>query len=197
MGSLWSAPHMPQSCSDEIRGPFSAIFASSKCKAGLCLGKAGLRAWVEYSLQDSTWPFPLQDISPSCRFNDEEVCTCPDTSVIQQFSSVPWNSFNRGVLKSLYGFAPISVHCNKSSAIRFPVCIVNRENEQIIWPNTRSQNPQTLHFNRECHNTLLFLPLLILAFLGFNHWSSKAELMIPQILKWFNDALYCLPQSYS
>ncbi|XP_077162214.1 dopamine beta-hydroxylase [Paroedura picta] len=54
------------------------------------------------------------------RFNDEEVCTCPDTSVTQQFSSVPWNSFNKGVLKSLYDFAPISVHCNKSSAVRFP-----------------------------------------------------------------------------
>uniref|UniRef100_A0ACB8F1K8 Uncharacterized protein n=1 Tax=Sphaerodactylus townsendi TaxID=933632 RepID=A0ACB8F1K8_9SAUR len=54
------------------------------------------------------------------RFNDEEICTCPETSVTQQFSSVPWNSFNRDVLKSLYDFAPISVHCNKSSAVRFP-----------------------------------------------------------------------------
>ncbi|XP_053137684.1 dopamine beta-hydroxylase isoform X2 [Hemicordylus capensis] len=54
------------------------------------------------------------------RFDDEEVCTCPETSVTQQFSSVPWNSFNRDVLKSLYDFAPISVHCNKSSAVQFP-----------------------------------------------------------------------------
>ncbi|XP_066466871.1 dopamine beta-hydroxylase [Tiliqua scincoides] len=54
------------------------------------------------------------------RFNDEEVCTCPEASVTQQFSSVPWNSFNREVLKSLYDFAPISMHCNKSTAIRFP-----------------------------------------------------------------------------
>ncbi|XP_063000713.1 dopamine beta-hydroxylase [Elgaria multicarinata webbii] len=54
------------------------------------------------------------------RFNDEDICTCPETSVTQQFSSVPWNSFSRGVLKSLYDFAPISMHCNKSSAVRFP-----------------------------------------------------------------------------
>ncbi|KFV76170.1 Dopamine beta-hydroxylase, partial [Struthio camelus australis] len=54
------------------------------------------------------------------RFNDEEVCTCPQVSVPQQFASVPWNTFNRDVLKSLYGFAPISMHCNKSSAVRFP-----------------------------------------------------------------------------
>ncbi|KFQ99299.1 Dopamine beta-hydroxylase, partial [Opisthocomus hoazin] len=54
------------------------------------------------------------------RFNDEEVCMCPQVSVPQQFSSIPWNTFNRDVLKSLYGFAPISVHCNESSAVRFP-----------------------------------------------------------------------------
>ncbi|KAH0615471.1 hypothetical protein JD844_004760 [Phrynosoma platyrhinos] len=54
------------------------------------------------------------------RFNDEDVCTCPETSVTQQFALVPWNSFSRDVLKSLYDFAPISMHCNKSSAVRFP-----------------------------------------------------------------------------
>ncbi|XP_077821097.1 dopamine beta-hydroxylase isoform X3 [Macaca mulatta] len=54
------------------------------------------------------------------RFNNEEVCTCPQASVSQQFASVPWNSFNREVLKALYAFAPISMHCNKSSAVRFP-----------------------------------------------------------------------------
>nr|XP_020744109.1 dopamine beta-hydroxylase [Odocoileus virginianus texanus] len=53
------------------------------------------------------------------RFNSEEVCTCPQASVPEQFASVPWNSFNREVLKALYGFAPISMHCNKSSAVRF------------------------------------------------------------------------------
>ncbi|XP_004593508.2 dopamine beta-hydroxylase [Ochotona princeps] len=53
------------------------------------------------------------------RFNSEDVCTCPQASVPQQFASVPWNSFDREVLKALYGFAPISMHCNKSTAVRF------------------------------------------------------------------------------
>uniref|UniRef100_A0A5F9DQE3 Copper type II ascorbate-dependent monooxygenase C-terminal domain-containing protein n=1 Tax=Oryctolagus cuniculus TaxID=9986 RepID=A0A5F9DQE3_RABIT len=53
------------------------------------------------------------------RFNSEDVCTCPQASVPQQFASVPWNSFSRDVLRALYGFAPISMHCNKSSAVRF------------------------------------------------------------------------------
>ncbi|XP_047555231.1 dopamine beta-hydroxylase isoform X1 [Lutra lutra] len=54
------------------------------------------------------------------RFNAEEVCTCPQASVPEQFASVPWNSFSRDMLKAVYGFAPISVHCNKSTAVRFP-----------------------------------------------------------------------------
>ncbi|OWK10220.1 DBH, partial [Cervus elaphus hippelaphus] len=37
------------------------------------------------------------------RFNSEEVCTCPQASVPEQFASVPWNSFNREVLKALTG----------------------------------------------------------------------------------------------
>ncbi|XP_015427857.1 PREDICTED: dopamine beta-hydroxylase [Myotis davidii] len=53
------------------------------------------------------------------RFNSEEVCTCPQTSVPEQFASVPWNSFSRDVLQALYGFAPLAMHCNKSSAVRF------------------------------------------------------------------------------
>uniref|UniRef100_A0A8C5QVA4 Dopamine beta-hydroxylase n=1 Tax=Leptobrachium leishanense TaxID=445787 RepID=A0A8C5QVA4_9ANUR len=54
------------------------------------------------------------------RFNSEEVCTCPQVSVTEQYREVPWNSFSTEVLNSLYGFAPISEHCNKSSAVRFP-----------------------------------------------------------------------------
>ncbi|XP_021050319.1 dopamine beta-hydroxylase [Mus pahari] len=54
------------------------------------------------------------------RFSSEEVCTCPQASVPQQFASVPWNSFNRDMLKALYDYAPISMHCNKTSAVRFP-----------------------------------------------------------------------------
>ncbi|NXU50434.1 DOPO hydroxylase, partial [Turnix velox] len=53
-------------------------------------------------------------------FNDEEVCTCPQVSVPEQFYSIPWNSFNKNLLKSFYVFAPFSMHCNKSSAVRFP-----------------------------------------------------------------------------
>ncbi|XP_051022597.1 dopamine beta-hydroxylase [Acomys russatus] len=53
------------------------------------------------------------------RFNNEEVCTCPQASVPEQFTSVPWNSFSRDMLRALYGFAPISMHCNKTSAVRF------------------------------------------------------------------------------
>ncbi|CAH6788778.1 Dbh [Phodopus roborovskii] len=52
-------------------------------------------------------------------FNNEEVCTCPQASVTEQFTSVPWNSYNRDMLKALYRFAPISMHCNKTSAVRF------------------------------------------------------------------------------
>ncbi|XP_027278562.1 dopamine beta-hydroxylase isoform X2 [Cricetulus griseus] len=52
-------------------------------------------------------------------FNNEEVCTCPQASVPEQFTSVPWNSYNRDMLKALYRFAPISMHCNKTSAVRF------------------------------------------------------------------------------
>ena len=65
---------------------------------------------------------PLWAAPSRTRFNSEEVCTCPQASVPEQFASVPWNSFNREVLKALYGFAPISMHCNQSSAVRFQVC---------------------------------------------------------------------------
>ncbi|XP_029468388.1 dopamine beta-hydroxylase [Rhinatrema bivittatum] len=54
------------------------------------------------------------------RFDDDEICTCPQASVTQQFSSIHWTPFSRDVLKALYSSAPISMHCNQSSAIRFP-----------------------------------------------------------------------------
>ncbi|KAE8582306.1 hypothetical protein XENTR_v10020073 [Xenopus tropicalis] len=54
------------------------------------------------------------------RFNSDDVSTSPNTTVTKQFQEVPWNSFSAGVLKSLYSFAPISMHCNRSSAVRFP-----------------------------------------------------------------------------
>ncbi|KAM4696017.1 dopamine beta-hydroxylase [Rhinophrynus dorsalis] len=54
------------------------------------------------------------------RFNSDEICMCPDAAVPEQFSEVPWNSFSSEVLKSLYSFAPISMHCNRSSSVSFP-----------------------------------------------------------------------------
>ncbi|XP_043914795.1 dopamine beta-hydroxylase [Protopterus annectens] len=54
------------------------------------------------------------------RFNDDEICTCPQASITEQFDSVPWNSFSREVLKSLYDFTPISMHCKKSTSVKFP-----------------------------------------------------------------------------
>ena len=76
-------------------------------------------AWLGSPLLPQT---PLWAAPSRTRFNSEEVCTCPQASVPEQFASVPWNSFNREVLKALYGFAPISMHCNQSSAVRFQVC---------------------------------------------------------------------------
>lgn len=73
------------------------------------------------------------------RFNAEEVCTCPQASVPEQFASVPWNSFSRDMLKALYSFAPISVHCNKSTAVRFPV----RKPRGAAGPSAPQAPPRT------------------------------------------------------
>ncbi|XP_018419215.1 PREDICTED: dopamine beta-hydroxylase [Nanorana parkeri] len=54
------------------------------------------------------------------RFIGDEVCTCPQAAVTEQFNEVPWNSFTSDVLNSLYAYSPISMHCNRSSAVRFP-----------------------------------------------------------------------------
>ncbi|XP_053552214.1 dopamine beta-hydroxylase [Bombina bombina] len=57
------------------------------------------------------------------RFNsDDDICSnLPDhAAVTKQFNEVSWNSFSSQMLNSLYEFAPISMHCNQSSAIRFP-----------------------------------------------------------------------------
>uniref|UniRef100_A0A4W2BTR9 Dopamine beta-hydroxylase n=1 Tax=Bos indicus x Bos taurus TaxID=30522 RepID=A0A4W2BTR9_BOBOX len=84
------------------------------------------------------------------RFNSEEVCTCPQASVPEQFASVPWNSFNREVLKALYGFAPISMHCNRSSAVRFqgewnrqplPEIVSRLEEPTPHCPASQAQSP--------------------------------------------------------
>ncbi|XP_053414410.1 dopamine beta-hydroxylase [Nycticebus coucang] len=91
------------------------------------------------------------------RFNDKEVCPSPQTSVPEQFASVPeqfasvpWNSFSSNVLAALYGFVPISMHCNKSSAVRFqgewdlqplPKVISTLEEPTPKCPTTRGQSP--------------------------------------------------------
>ncbi|XP_045326225.1 dopamine beta-hydroxylase [Leopardus geoffroyi] len=86
------------------------------------------------------------------RFNGEEVCTCPQASVPEQFAAVPWNSFNRDVLRALYGFAPISMHCNKSSAVRFqgewnrqplPEIISKLEEPTSHCPASQDQSPSS------------------------------------------------------
>ncbi|XP_048415023.1 dopamine beta-hydroxylase isoform X1 [Stegostoma tigrinum] len=54
------------------------------------------------------------------RIDDDRICSCPQVPVTQQFEAVPWSPFSSQVLKAMYDFAPISVHCNKSSAVSFP-----------------------------------------------------------------------------
>ncbi|KAM8934323.1 dopamine beta-hydroxylase [Pelodytes ibericus] len=54
------------------------------------------------------------------RFSNDEVCTCPQVSVSEQYKEVPWNSFSVEVLESLYNFAPISEHCKKPSGSPYP-----------------------------------------------------------------------------
>lgn len=58
---------------------------------------------------------------PVCRFQVRESCSCPQTSVEDQFSSITWDSFSGEVLNSLYTSSPISMHCNQSTAELFPV----------------------------------------------------------------------------
>ncbi|KAM6985588.1 dopamine beta-hydroxylase [Aplochiton taeniatus] len=54
------------------------------------------------------------------RFQGEDQCVCADTGVTQQYSQLRWDSFSVEVLSSLYNSAPITMHCNKSSADMFP-----------------------------------------------------------------------------
>ncbi|TRY74120.1 hypothetical protein DNTS_026669 [Danionella cerebrum] len=53
-------------------------------------------------------------------FQGRESCSCPQTSVEEQFASLSWDSFSTEVLNSLYITAPISMHCNQSTAQLFP-----------------------------------------------------------------------------
>ncbi|KAF7700765.1 dopamine beta-hydroxylase [Silurus meridionalis] len=54
------------------------------------------------------------------RFHGGEGCSCSQTTVEDQFSSVIWDSFSARVLDSLYTTSLISMHCNQSTAELFP-----------------------------------------------------------------------------
>ncbi|MGH0119541.1 UNVERIFIED_CONTAM: hypothetical protein FKN15_006033 [Acipenser sinensis] len=54
------------------------------------------------------------------RFHDDEICSCPQAAVPEQFAAVSWDPFSKDVLRALYSTSPISMHCNQSSATRFP-----------------------------------------------------------------------------
>ncbi|KAK5900753.1 hypothetical protein CgunFtcFv8_025685 [Champsocephalus gunnari] len=53
------------------------------------------------------------------RFHGDDHCMC-DVDVTEQYSKLQWDAFSGEVLDSLYNTAPISMHCNQSSARLFP-----------------------------------------------------------------------------
>uniref|UniRef100_A0A4W5P690 Dopamine beta-hydroxylase n=1 Tax=Hucho hucho TaxID=62062 RepID=A0A4W5P690_9TELE len=67
------------------------------------------------------------------RFQGGDACSCGQTSVMDQFSSLSWDSFSGEVLNSLYNTAPISMACNQSSAKLFPVSIVQDSLVQVKY----------------------------------------------------------------
>ncbi|XP_047228295.1 dopamine beta-hydroxylase [Girardinichthys multiradiatus] len=54
------------------------------------------------------------------RFHGNDQCVCADVGVTEQYSRVHWDDFAGEVLDSLYNTAPISMHCNQSTARLFP-----------------------------------------------------------------------------
>ncbi|XP_061071604.1 dopamine beta-hydroxylase [Conger conger] len=54
------------------------------------------------------------------RFQGRDPCDCGQTSVTERFYSLTWDTFSAEVLNSLYNTAPISMHCNQSTAMQFP-----------------------------------------------------------------------------
>ncbi|KAK9532692.1 hypothetical protein VZT92_010066 [Zoarces viviparus] len=54
------------------------------------------------------------------RFNGKDQCVCSEVGVTEQYSQLQWDAFTGQVLDSLYNTAPISMHCNQSSARLFP-----------------------------------------------------------------------------
>ncbi|XP_038548122.1 dopamine beta-hydroxylase-like [Micropterus salmoides] len=54
------------------------------------------------------------------RFHGNDHCVCGEVSVTEQYSQLQWDAFTGEVLDSLYNTAPISMHCNQSTARLFP-----------------------------------------------------------------------------
>uniref|UniRef100_A0A3B4Z232 Dopamine beta-hydroxylase n=1 Tax=Stegastes partitus TaxID=144197 RepID=A0A3B4Z232_9TELE len=54
------------------------------------------------------------------RFQGNDRCVCGEVSVTEQYSQLQWDAFSGEVLDSLYNTAPISMHCNQSTARLFP-----------------------------------------------------------------------------
>ncbi|KAG7223902.1 hypothetical protein INR49_015158 [Caranx melampygus] len=55
-----------------------------------------------------------------CKSHGNDQCVCGEVSVTEQYSQLHWDTFTGEVLDSLYNTAPISMHCNQSTARLFP-----------------------------------------------------------------------------
>ncbi|KAJ8339019.1 hypothetical protein SKAU_G00358050 [Synaphobranchus kaupii] len=82
------------------------------------------------------------------RFQGGDSCDCRQTSVSEQFTSLSWDTFSAQVLNSLYNTAPISMHCNQSTAELFPGDWERRELPQVTahlqrppYPCERARSP--------------------------------------------------------
>lgn len=54
------------------------------------------------------------------RFHGNDRCVCGQVGVTEQYEQLQWDTFTGEVLDSLYNTAPISMHCNQSTAKLFP-----------------------------------------------------------------------------
>uniref|UniRef100_A0A8C9QQE5 Dopamine beta-hydroxylase n=1 Tax=Scleropages formosus TaxID=113540 RepID=A0A8C9QQE5_SCLFO len=75
------------------------------------------------------------------RFQGRDSCSCGQPSVTEQYVSMSWDSFSSQVLGSLYSTAPISMHCNQSTAELFPGDWEKQELPQVTSFLTRPQYP--------------------------------------------------------
>ncbi|XP_016413252.1 dopamine beta-hydroxylase-like [Sinocyclocheilus rhinocerous] len=88
------------------------------------------------------------------RFQGRESCSCPGTTVEEQFSSLSWDGFSGEVLNSLYLTSPISMHCNQSTAELFPgewekqeIPVVTAELQRAPYPCELSRRASSLNDN--------------------------------------------------